>query len=78
MLFDVDDHMEQYEGVIATYNINGKYRIYFPCDNETIETTLDDEDLEFVDQLTFSYTPDPHLYTTTRSIILIQCNAVSL
>ena len=77
MLFDVDDHTEWYEGVIATYNIvNGKYGIYFPCDNETIETTLDDdEDLEFVDQLTFSYTPDPHLYTT---IILIQCNAVTL
>ena len=50
MLFDVDDHTEWYEGVVATYNIvNGKYGIFVPVDNETIETTLDDEDLEFID-----------------------------
>lgn len=50
MLFDVDDDTEWYKGVIATYNIvSGKYGIFFPADNETIETTLDDEDLEFID-----------------------------
>ena len=51
MLFNVDDHTEEwYEGIIATYNIiTGKYGIYFPSDNETVESTLDDEDLEFID-----------------------------
>ena len=30
-----------YEGVITK-----KYGIYFPCDKQTVETSLDDEDLE--------------------------------
>ena len=50
MLFTVEDEDEWYEGIIATYNIlSGKYGIYFPTDNETVETSLEDDDLEFID-----------------------------
>ena len=51
MLFTVDDHSDEwYEGIIATYNVlSGKYGVYFPADNETVETTLEDNDLEFID-----------------------------
>ena len=31
-------------GVITTYN--GEYGIFFPSDNQTVEMTLDDEDLD--------------------------------
>ena len=47
ILFVVDDHTEWYEGIVAIYNIlSGKYGIFFPSDKET---TLDDDDLEFID-----------------------------
>ena len=50
MLFTVDDHSDEwYEGIIATYNVlSGKYGVYFPADNETVETTFEDNDLEFI------------------------------
>ena len=50
MLFTVEDKDEWCEGIIATYNIlSGKYGIYFPADNETVETSLEDDDLKFID-----------------------------
>ena len=37
-----------YEGVIVSYNgMTKKYGIYFPCDKQTVETSLaDDDDIE--------------------------------
>ena len=50
MMFDVEGRYEWYEGIVAGYNIvTGKYSIFFPYNNETIQTNLDDEDLKFID-----------------------------
>ena len=48
MKFQTSAGKEQwYDGIICSYNgITVKYSIYFPCDGETIETTLDDSDLD--------------------------------
>ena len=41
---------EWFPGIVSTYNgLNGKYGIYFPSDEQTIEMSLNDEDLKFVD-----------------------------
>ena len=50
MMFDVEGMCEWYEGIVAGYNIvTGKYSIFFPYNNETIQTNLDDDDLKFID-----------------------------
>ena len=50
MMFDVEGRCEWYKGIVAEYNIvTGKYSILFPYNNETIQTSLDDEDLKFID-----------------------------
>ena len=47
--FMVED-LKRFLGVISTYNgLNGKYGIYFPSDQQTIEIALDDEDLKLID-----------------------------
>lgn len=44
------DTSEWFEGIISSYNeITQKYGIYFPSDEETAFTSLDDEDLEVLD-----------------------------
>ena len=49
MLFTVEDEDDWYEGIVVTYNIlSGKYGIYFPADNETVETNREDDDLHFI------------------------------
>ena len=41
---------EWFWGVISTYNgLNGKYGIYFPSVQQTVELALDDEDLKLFD-----------------------------
>ncbi len=41
---------EWFDGVIATYNgISGKYGVFFPCDGETVEMSIDDHDLKLMD-----------------------------
>ena len=52
MMFDVEGRCEWYEGcgghsccMVTIW----KYSIFFPYDNETIQTNLDDEDLKFID-----------------------------
>ena len=38
-----------FQGVITTYNgLTGHYGIHFPYDSQTIDVTLDDEDLRFL------------------------------
>ena len=51
MKFEVTPGVEKwFSGIICSYNgITYKYSVYFPCDKETIETILDDPDLEIVD-----------------------------
>ena len=44
----MEDEDEWYEGIIATYN-NILSGIHFPADNETVETSLEDDNLEFID-----------------------------
>ena len=40
---------EWFDGMIISYNgMSGLYGIYFPCDGQTVEMSLDDEDLELV------------------------------
>lgn len=50
MKFEIDSNIEQwFEGIIVSYNsVNQKYKIHFPCDNDTVEASIDDEDLEFM------------------------------
>ena len=48
MKFD-DEHGkgELYDGIICPYNgMTRKYGVYFPCDGETIDTDLEDKDME--------------------------------
>ena len=41
---------EWFDGVIVSYNgISGQYGVFFPCDGETVELSLDDHDLKFMD-----------------------------
>ena len=41
-------NFQWYEGTIVSYNgQNMKYGVYFLYDGETVETSLDDEDMEF-------------------------------
>ena len=50
MRFEVSGSEKWYDGVISAYNgVTGKYGVYFPCDKETVEVSLDDEDMEFID-----------------------------
>ena len=38
---------ELYDGIICSYNgMTRKYGVYFPCDGETIDTDLEDKDME--------------------------------
>ena len=48
MKFNIENGKEEwFEGVICSYNgITQKYDVYFPCDGETVDTSLDDEDME--------------------------------
>ena len=40
-------HEEWYDGIIISYNgQTTKYDVYLPCDQQTVETFLDDEDME--------------------------------
>ena len=40
---------EWFDGMIILYNgMAGLYGIYFPCDGQTVEMSLDDEDLKLV------------------------------
>ena len=50
MKFSVEDGPEEwFTGIITTYNcMSGKYGIYFPYDGQTVDTTLDDEDLRLL------------------------------
>ena len=42
--------LKRFLGIISTYNgLNGKYGIYFPSDQQTVEIALDDEDLKLID-----------------------------
>ena len=42
---------EWFVGVISSYNgLKGEYGIYFPCDKKTVNMTLDDEDLELLEE----------------------------
>ena len=46
---DTKGKLKWYEGVIVSYNgITKKYGIYFPCDEQTVDTDLNDEDLEIM------------------------------
>ena len=48
--FQVDEKREEwFNDVIDTYNLkSGEYGVYFPCDGETVEMPLDDEDLVII------------------------------
>ena len=47
MFEDTKGKPKWYEGVIVSYNgMTKKYGIYFPCDKQTVETSLDNKDLE--------------------------------
>jgi len=48
MKFNIENGKEEwFEGVICSYNgITQKYGVYFPCDGQTVDTCLDDEDME--------------------------------
>ena len=39
---------EWFVGIISSYN--GNTGIFFPCDNQTVQMKLDDEDLEFLEE----------------------------
>ena len=44
------DISEWFQGIISSYDgVTQKYGIYFPSDEETVYTSLDDEDLEFLE-----------------------------
>ena len=46
---DAKGKYKWYDGVIVSYNgSTKKYGIYFPCDKQTVDTHLDDEDLMFI------------------------------
>ena len=41
---------EWYSGTICSYNVmTGKYGVYFPCDGQTVDTLLDDYNMEIMD-----------------------------
>lgn len=48
MKFETSSETEVwYNGIICSYNIiTKKYGVYFPCDQQTVETSLDDSDVE--------------------------------
>ena len=50
MRFQTSPNTEEwFEGVIASYNgMLGKYGVYFPCDGQTIDASLSDEDMEII------------------------------
>ena len=49
MKFEDQSGVQWYEGNISLYNIiTGKYSIYFPCDGQTEEASLDDNDIEIL------------------------------
>ena len=52
MKFENEKQQEEwYDGIIVSYNGHTtKYGIYFPCDQQTVETFLDDEDMEICSQ----------------------------
>ena len=51
MKFETQRGIEEwYSGMICSYNgITRKYGVYFPCDGQTVDTSLDDSDLEIMD-----------------------------
>ena len=52
MKFQIEesDTFEWFQGIISSYDgVTQKYGIYFPSDEETVVASLDDEDLELVD-----------------------------
>ena len=52
MKFQIEesDAFEWFQGIISSYDgVTQKYAIYFPSDEETVVASLDDEDLELVD-----------------------------
>ena len=50
MKFEIKAGVEKwYAGMICSYNaITGKYGVYFPCDEQIVETSLEDSDLEIM------------------------------
>ena len=48
--FEDQSGVQWCEGIISLYNniITGKYSIYFPCDGQTEEASLDDNDMETI------------------------------
>ena len=49
MKFKISGKDEWFQGVITTYNrLTGHYEIYFPYDSQTIDVTLNNEDLRFL------------------------------
>ena len=50
MKFEVKPGVQSWlRGVIYSYNgLTGKYAVYFPCDKQTVETDLDDSDLDLL------------------------------
>ena len=54
MVFHITDtgKEESFEGITASYNgTTGKYGVYFPIDEQTVDVSLDDKDLTFVEKL---------------------------
>ena len=50
MKFEISGIDTWFEGVIATYDaIKARFGIFFPCDQEIVYVSLDDEDLEFLE-----------------------------
>ena len=49
--FIADSEKEaSFEGIIASYNgLTGKYGIYFPIDEKTVDVSLEDQDITFID-----------------------------
>ena len=51
MKFEVSDtgKLEWFEGQITTYDgLNGKYRVYFPIDQQTIFISQNDDDVVYL------------------------------
>ena len=46
MKFETDNSTEWFDGIIVSYNgLTEKYGIYIPCEKQTVETYIDDEDM---------------------------------
>ena len=48
MKFEVNGEEQWFDGIIMNYNgMTGKHGIYFPCDGEVVEVSLQDDDVRF-------------------------------